>query len=256
MLARCDAVAAMTDHEKRFIEHRTSGCNVHVVGAGVEPRLFAKADGRHIRTLNGIRDAPLVGYVGRMSATKGVVTLIQAMKIVWRTDSRVRLLLAGSGLPSSDTCDDEIRCTFAGLSETERSRIISIGSFTDAEKASIFDALDVFAMPSVAESFGIAYLEAWMCNKAVIGSRIGSTRCLVEDGVDGRLVTPEDPEDLARSIVAMLADRRACEQMGRAGRAKTLASFTWESVADKIEQIYERVHAQNRSRPRPAKAVA
>ena len=52
------------------------------------------------------------------------------------------------------------------LSEAERSRIISISGFTDEEKASIFDALDVFAMASVAESFGIAYLEAWMCQQS------------------------------------------------------------------------------------------
>ena len=95
----------------------------------------------------------------------------------------------------------------------------------------------------MAESFGIAYLEAWACQKPVIGSRIGSTECVIEDGVDGALVTPEDPHDLARSIVRLLSDRDTRERMGRAGHAKTVARFTWDKVADKVEQIYQSAHA-------------
>ncbi len=244
MLERCDALAVMTEHEKRFIEHRSSQRHAHVVGAGVEPSLFAKADGRQIRIEHGIGDSPLVGYVGRMSASKGVVTLIEAMRIVWRIDPAVRLLLAGSGLPSGARCDEEIRAAFAALSEAERSRIIGISRFNDDEKATIFDALDVFVMTSVAESFGIAYLEAWMCRKAVIGSRVGSTACVIQDGVDGTLVTPEDPDNLAKSVLQLLSDRNAREQMGRAGHAKAEAHFTWDKVADKVEYIYKNAHAE------------
>jgi glycosyltransferase involved in cell wall biosynthesis len=257
ILERCDALAVMTEHEKRFVEHRSSQRKAHVVGAGVDPSLFANADARQIRIQYGIGDSPLVGYVGRMSASKGVVTLIEAMRIVWWNDPSVRLLLAGSGLPSSPRCDDEIRRVFAGLSEAERSRIICISRFNDDEKASIFTALDVFAMASVAESFGIAYLEAWMCRKAVIGSRIGSTEYVIHDRVDGALVTPEDPEDLAKSIVRLLSDHEARDRMGRAGHAKTLAHFTWDKVTDKVEYIYKSAHAEKEKvRRRPAGAVA
>ena len=179
-----------------------------------------------------------------MSASKGVVALIEAMKVVWRTHPAARLLLAGSGVPSSPGCENEIRCAFAGLSEPQRSRIIAISGFTDDEKASIFDALDVFAMASVAESFGIAYLEAWMCRKAVIGARIGSTECVIHDLVDGILVAPHDSEDLGRSIVRLLSDRNERERLGRAGQAKALADFTWDKVTDRAEHIYKGAHAQ------------
>lgn len=257
MLERCDAIVAMTDHEKRFIERRSSRCRSHVVGAGVEPSLFAKADGHRVRAAHGVGDRPLVGYVGRMSASKGVVTLIQAMRIIWRDRPDVRLLLAGSGLPSSARVDDEIRRVFAGVSPAERSRMVTIESFADEDKSSIFDALDVFAMVSVAESFGIAYLEAWMCGKPVIGSRIESTACVIDDGVDGELVTPGDPESLATSVMRLLSDQATREQMGAAGRSKALAHFTWDRIADKIEHIYTTVRANRDSARRPlAGAVA
>jgi glycosyltransferase involved in cell wall biosynthesis len=257
LLGRCDAVLANTEHEKSFIERRSTQQNAHVVGVGVDASAFAHADGNQIRARYGIGNAPLVGYIGRMSTNKGVVTLIDAIREVWQTDPNVRLLLAGAGLPTSSNCQAEIARTFAGLSDAERSRIISIGRFSDAEKPSIVAALDLFAMPSMAESFGIAYLEAWACQKPVIGSRIGSTECVIDDGVDGALVTPEDPHDLARSIVRLLSDRDTRERMGRAGHAKTVARFTWDKVADKVEQIYQSAHADKVTvGPRPVGARA
>jgi glycosyltransferase involved in cell wall biosynthesis len=256
ILDRCDAVVVMTDHEKRFIEHRSSQQSAHVAGAGVEPSMFANANGQKIRADYGIGDSPVIGFVGRMSPTKGVLTLIEAMRTVWRSTPSARLVLAGSGLPSSSRCDDELRSAFEALSSAERSRIVSISRFNDSEKASIFDALDIFAMPSVAESFGMCYLEAWMCKKPVIGSRIGSTECVINDGVDGALVAPGDADDLAITIGRLLSDDKAREQMGRAGHAKTLAYFTWDRVADKVEHIYKTALSEKQTLGSPPAGAA
>ena len=62
-------------------------------------RLFAHADGSEIRARYGIGNAPLVGYIGRMSANKGVVTLIDAMREVWQTDPRRPPAPGGIGPP-------------------------------------------------------------------------------------------------------------------------------------------------------------
>jgi len=105
-------------------------------------------------------------------------------------------------------------------------------------KASLFDALDIFAMPSIAESFGMSYLEAWMCRKPVIGARIASTACVIRDGVDGLLVAPRDPEALALAILDLSVNPNLRQQMGRAGYERTVAQYTWEKVVDRIEQVY------------------
>jgi glycosyltransferase involved in cell wall biosynthesis len=102
-------------------------------------------------------------------------------------------------------------------------------------------------MPSIAESFGIAYLEAWVRNKAVIGARIGSTQCVIEDGVDGVLVTPRNPDDLANAILRLLSDRATREQMGRAGNAKMRTHFTWDRITDKVEHVYRDAMSRSRS---------
>jgi glycosyltransferase involved in cell wall biosynthesis len=247
LLNGCDAVLALTDHERAFIAQR-SRQNAHVVGVGVDPAAFARASGAEIRRRYAIGEAPLVGYVGRMTESKGVATLIAAMKGVWQSNPSARLLLAGPGMQIDGAPPNAISSAMAGLSAAERTRIIMLGRFRDDEKASIFDALDLFAMPSVAESFGIAYLEAWMLRKAVIGSRIGSTACVIAEGVDGVLVAPGNSEELAQSIVRLLSDPGARAQMGLRGYAKTMAHFTWDAITDKIERIYLDAHRNSAGR--------
>jgi glycosyltransferase involved in cell wall biosynthesis len=239
MLARCDALVTNTEHEKLFIEAHVPGYRgVHVIGAGVDPECFSHRAGARIRARYGIGDAPVVGYVGRMQPTKGVVRLLEAMKTVWRSDPRVYLLLAGRRFPASTHHDREFQNALAKLSARERSRLIHIDGFDDKEKSSIFDAIDVFTMPSTAESFGIAYLEAWMCGKPVVASRIGSTRCVVEDGVDGVLVDPHDPGEIASAILQLVANPQLGRRMGRAGYEKTRSKFTWDTVTDQVERTY------------------
>ena len=68
----------------------------------------------------------------------------------------------------------------------------------------------------------------------VIGARIGSTACVIADGVDGLLVKPEAPDDLAGAIRALLSDPARRTQMGERGYLKTVSEFTWERVAEKF----------------------
>ena len=75
-------------------------------------------------------------------------------------------------------------------------------------------------------------------------------------GVDRMLVTPHAPDDLARSIVGLLSDRAAREQLGEAGHAKSRASFTSEKVTDRVEHLYRSARAEKETGRRPAGALA
>jgi glycosyltransferase involved in cell wall biosynthesis len=116
-----------------------------------------------------------------------------------------------------------------------------MGGFDESDKASIFDSFDILAMPSVAESFGITYLEAWMCGKPVFGGRIDSTRCVIDEGRDGLLADPHDPADIAAAIVKLLGDPEARARMGQAGYEKATSLYTWEKVTDRVEGVYREV---------------
>jgi phosphatidylinositol alpha-1,6-mannosyltransferase len=236
ILQQFDAVVALTDHERAFVLPFTS--RVRTIGVGVDETAFLNADGHAVRSRYAIGDAPLVGYIGRMAPYKGIDTLIRAMKVVWRLVPDARLLLAGGAASQSHPPLGFPSEALESLSAVERLRVIVTGPFSDAEKSSLFDSLDVFAMPSRAEAFGISYLEAWLRSKPVIGARLGSTECIIDHGTDGELVAFDDADELAACILRLLGDRERRLRLGSAGHAKTIARFTWDKVTDAVERLY------------------
>ena len=240
ILASSSAIVANTAHEEQFV--RAHGARrVEVGGVGVYPDEFASRNGAAIRARYGIGSALVVGFVGRQEVNKGVVQLVHAMKIVWRWNAEVRLIIAGH--QSTEHQGLAVQSAIEQLTGSEQCRLVRISHFEEAEKPSLYDAFDIFALPSVGESFGLAYLEAWLCQKPVIGARIGSTQCVIDDGVDGLLVDPNSSEDLAEKIITMLSDRDKREKMGMAGYSKTITHYTWDKVVDRVETLYRVLHA-------------
>lgn len=257
LLHRCDALLLNTSHERDFVLSR--GCHPargHVVSPGVEPGLLSGGDGAGFRRRHRIGDAPLVGYVGRVEPLKGVVTLVEAMRIVWTLQPAARLLIAGPSCPPGSPEARECAQALGALSEAERQRLIRIDGFDEADKPSLLAALDVLAMPSVVESFGLTYLEAWACGKPVVGARGPAVRCVIDHGVDGLLVRPHDPDETAAAIGALVTDPGLRERMGTAGHRKVMARFTWEPIVDAVEALYRDLAARGRSGRGPASAAS
>ena len=111
----------------------------------------------------------------------------------------------------------------------------------------------VFCCPSVYEPFGIINLEAMACETAVVASAIGGIPEVVVDGETGVLVpvelrpddpmTPVDPArfeaDLADAVNRLMADGSLREGMGRAGRERAVARFSWSAIADQTVALYQ-----------------
>jgi len=244
LLNRCDAIIVNTDHEKRFVMERMKRqTRILVGGVGVDPDAFSDRDGRQFRTRYGMGGGPVVGYVGRIVPSKGIPQLINAMRFVWQWNPKVLLVLAGKRNLAIAQADRQVELALTGLSEAERARVLLLGEFQEHEKASIYDSLDVFAMPSTAESFGISYLEAWMCRKPVIGANVGSTPYVIRHGVDGLLVNPHDPMHIGQAIVRLLSDPAECARLGEAGYARTVSEFTWNRVVDRVEGFYKELRS-------------
>jgi glycosyltransferase involved in cell wall biosynthesis len=233
MLNQCDAVVTITKYEADFVRERAA-VRVEVAGGGIRPDAFAPRDGNEIRRRYRLGLSPVVGFVGRQIYSKGVTRLIAAMRLVWEWNPAVRIILAGPCPKRPDNLDLLIR----SLPEHEREQIVRIDGFSDGDKPSLFDAFDVFVLPSTEESFGIAYLEAWVCGKPVIGARIGSTQCVIDEGVDGLLVDPNDPHDLALKIIELLSNPDERMRLGRNGRKKAETHYTWANVTEVFEGLY------------------
>jgi glycosyltransferase involved in cell wall biosynthesis len=238
MLAAAAGVILNTDAERDFVVAR--GARVTTVsGGGVDPARFENADGRIIRDRISLGDRPVVGFVGRQDTTKGVPTLIEAMRRVWRRVPDAVLLLAGQKAHRSGSVTEKLQ----SLSATERENVVYVDDFTDEEGPAIMAACDILALPSVEESFGMVLIEAWACGKPVIAADIAATRCIVEPGIDGWLVKPFDAEDLAEKILRLLSSPEQRTEFGQRGREKMLARYTWEKVTDGWEEAFRKAVA-------------
>jgi glycosyltransferase involved in cell wall biosynthesis len=121
---------------------------------------------------------------------------------------------------------------------------------SEAEKLDALAACNVLAMPSTGEAFGIVYLEAWAYAKPVIGANIRSVASLIDDGVDGYLVDPDEPGQLLRCLSTLADDPCHAQAMGARGQAKLRRRYTIDCIAQIVEATYHRVLRHKRGRNR------
>ena len=95
-----------------------------------------------------------------------------------------------------------------------------------------------FACPSVYEPLGIVNLEAMACGTAVVGSSVGGIPEVVDDGVTGLLVPPDDPAALADALNALVRDPARARGYGEAGRARAVGEFSWSAIAVQTAELY------------------
>jgi glycosyltransferase involved in cell wall biosynthesis len=196
---------------------------------------------------NGLRrrvglgdDAPVIGYVGRLSPEKGVPTLLEAAR---------RLRPVPGGGASVFVLGDDPRPGGAHGAELRRlagapglaGRVHFFGWVEDAEAAAA--DFDVQVVCSRAEPFGLATLEGMARGRPVVATAAGGSPEIIRDGVDGLLVPPDDPEALARSLDRLLGDPALRRRLGEAARRRVAADFSLAAMLDRVEAVYERVLA-------------
>lgn len=224
-----DAVIALTQTEKETLSALgVAEERIHVTGMGAI--LSARYDAAHFRTRHGI-DGPMVLFLGQKYPYKNYESVLAAAPLVWARWPDTRFVFIGPRTRRSER-------VFAAHSDP---RIVELGIVGLEEKTSALAACDVFCMPSSQESFGGVFVEAWLMGKPVIGGDIPAVREVISDGADGFLVSA-DPAQIADHIGALLADPAMARRMGEAGRAKTLANFTWDRLAAKTLAVYEALH--------------
>jgi glycosyltransferase involved in cell wall biosynthesis len=241
-LNQADGIITYTGYEKEWIAAQGGNPEkIIVIGLGVDPDPFLKADGAALRErLGWPREVPMVGYIGQIVYHKGVDLLMQAMPGVWKVLPEAHLLIAGARRPFADRVDTII----AGWPPEWQRQVARRYDFPEEEKSALFAALDVFAYPSRFESFGIAFLEAWSAGKPVIGCRRGAIPWVVSHGQDGLLVNCTDPASLTGAIVDLLQRPEKAARMASLGRAKTLAHHTWPEVARRFREVYQQTLEQ------------
>ena len=208
---------------------------VQVIRNGIDTVEYAPDPDTSVLAKHGIDPArPYVIFVGRITRQKGVPVLLRAAASL---DPSAQLVLC-AGAADTAALAEEVSTLVAGLQAT-RSGVIWIPEMLP--KPSVVQLLThalAFVCPSVYEPLGIVNLEAMACSTAVAASRVGGIPEVVEDGVTGLLVPPDDPASLADALNALLRDPARAAAMGRAGRRRAVDEFSWDAVAVQTAALY------------------
>jgi len=116
-------------------------------------------------------------------------------------------------------------------------RVKFLGRATDAELAAAYQRATVFALPSSKEGFGIVFLEAWLRRLPVICSSHGGAAYIVDNGVNGIAIDPEDPTALSTAIFWLVTNKQIADQLANAGLLKTRTMFLHEHFRGRLRDL-------------------
>jgi glycosyltransferase involved in cell wall biosynthesis len=209
-----------------------------------------------LRTRIGVGpDVPLIGLVGRFTVWKGHLDMITAFARIREAVPEARLVLVGRS--TREDVHDGV-----SYGDRMRNRISELGLKDSIDwvewvndAPAVMRDLDILAMPSWEEPFGLVVTEAMAMERPVVGYTSGALPEIITDGVDGLLVPPKDTTALADAMITLLRDPARRVAMGRRGRERVLADFSPQRQANEVAGLYRRI-ARNEQIPYPVRDSA
>lgn len=192
---------------------------------------FGPETREQMRAEFGFTPADLViAMTGRLRPEKGHAILIAAALSIVAQNPNARFLLLGSGSMHGELGEKIAR-------ESLESRIVLAGFRTDVPRC--LTAADIYVQPSLSEGLGTSVLEACAAALPVIASRTGGIPDIIRDNETGLLVTPRDPDDLARAVNRLASDAELRDRLGRNGREYVRTHFSIEALVSATDKAYE-----------------
>lgn len=223
--SNADVLISMTDYEKEFFVRNEINKNIRTLGVGP---VVSDEPEQEVKVKYGIEGKPLVLFLGRVNELKGVESLLKAALIVWEQLNETQFFFVG---PIESGAKDFFK-------EYNDARIIATGPFDVHEKSAVLKACDVLCVPSVVESLGGVFLEAWYFGKPVIGADIPPFRELTENGKGGGIAVKPNPDDIANAILHLLKNPETAAELGAWGKKQVSNKYSWDVICEKLESIY------------------
>jgi len=200
---------------------------------------------QQVRKRYGLENEPTVLFAGKLRESKGVHILLRAMTRVWEIAPGAALVLVGGTEYGRHRTMREtpfmarLRRDLAGAP----GKVVLTGFIPPADMPRAYLLGDVFVGPSqIEEGLGLVFLEAAAAGLPIIATRRGGIPEVVRDDFNGLLLRqPDDDVELAGKILGLLGDAPLRQRLGQQGREMVQANFTWEKIAQDLEEFYQEV---------------
>ena len=208
---------------------------VTVIPNGINPADYPVSDGKKFRAKYGIRDAPMILFLGRLNIIKGPDMLLEAFCRCSQYEHMKKYHLVFAG-PDGGMLDSlKLMVDAYGAKD----RVHFIGHIGGSEKSDAYQASDCLAIPSRQEAMSIVVLEAGITGTPVLIT----DQCGFDDValVGGGLVVSANVNGLQRGLVELLQNKYSLVTMGAKLKVHVTDNFTWDIIARRYLAMYNKI---------------
>jgi glycosyltransferase involved in cell wall biosynthesis len=224
-IQKCAKIITITNQTKNLYVKTFDERNISVIPFGVDTEVFKPA------RLSEQPEKCKILYAGSLYPLKGVHNLIRAIASVIKHGSEADLTVVGEGQQK-----DALAALARALDIKEYVKFEGFVPYSNMPQH--YKRCDIFCFPTMGEPFGKAVAEAMACGKPVIATNIGGPAEIIQDGVDGILVPPSNPEAIAQQIIRLIENRDERRRLGERARETAVNRFSWSKIAEKYHRLY------------------
>ncbi|MFO0812159.1 MAG: glycosyltransferase family 4 protein [Gemmatales bacterium] len=235
LLKQADRLFVQTELERQAVlEQGIAADKIILQGLGCDPAECTggnrhRADERWNLPGNGV---VRIGHLANLSEEKGTVDLLRAVAMLQEKRVSVEVVLAGPSMPN-------FHRYWRTVPASLRTHVHVLGTLKDEEKPDFYSAIDLFALPSRSDSFGLVLLEAWANGIPCVGYRAGGIAEVISHQSDGLLAPCGNVEQLADDLAILINSKSTRENYGEAGRNKVKSRYSWPEKLALVTDIYE-----------------
>jgi len=216
---------------------------IHVIYNGVNPEIFSpnSRDDPVFLTDLQLTSRPVVLFVGRIVAQKGLKTLMAAVPRVAEQLPNVLFMFVGAG----DFSYYQRQLKEYGVSNEN---FLNLGYFSYLDMPKIYSLANVFVLPSPHENCSVSLLEAMGCEIAVVAANVGGNSEIIRPYHNGMLFTSENSKELAEIIIQLIEDANLQKKLGLQARRTVIEKFSVQKMAAETVKVYEEAVGSYRER--------
>jgi glycosyltransferase involved in cell wall biosynthesis len=232
LLEQADGIFVQTHLERSAaLENGLSPEKLHLQGMGVDAAECTGGERRRARQAwHACAGEIVVGHLANQSFEKGTIDLLRAAERAWQAGAQFRVVLAGPAMPN-----------FLAFWKSfgRKDAVVQLGVLDDPQKRDFFAGIDLFALPSRSDSFGLVLLEAWANQLPNLAYRAGGVAEVIHHEKDGLLARCGDIDDLTGGLIRLVGDPEFRARLAAHGRARALAEFDWHAKLQLVRDAYE-----------------
>jgi glycosyltransferase involved in cell wall biosynthesis len=172
----------------------------------------------------------IILFIGKMHPYKDPLTLIKAISMAVEKNANLHLVMVGDGELYTEVEKE--------ISKRNLSNYVRLLRYVDNQMSEMYDATDVFVLPSLNEAFGIVLLEAMASGVPVIASNSGA--CPEVVGNAGILFNQGNYSELAEKILCLPHEKELSRKLSEAGLKRVRETFSWEDKIDQYLKLYKK----------------